>query len=260
VVENRAGASGNVAAEHVAHSPGDGHALLVSPPPPLALNRFLFKSLPFRPSDLAMVTVVASVPNVLVAHPKVPASDLAEFMAFAKAPPVKLSYASTGRGGTPHLTMEWLTSAANLDLAHVPYARGLAPALNDLLGGHVDLMFANLSDAKPHVEAGRLKALAVTSAEPNGALPGVAPLSRVVPGLVAETWYGVAAAGETPAPLLARIASDIGSVLATPAIAERLRAMSLTPVGSAPGDAAAFVEADVRRWQAVIEKIGLKPE
>jgi tripartite-type tricarboxylate transporter receptor subunit TctC len=260
VVENRVGASGNVAAEHVARSPGDGYTLMVSPPPPLALNRFLFKSLPFRPSDLAMVTVVASVPNVLVAHPKVPASDLDEFMTFAKASPVKLSYASTGRGGTPHLTMEWLTSAANLDLAHVPYARGLAPALNDLLGGHVDLMFANLSDAKPHAEAGRLKALAVTSAEPSSALPGVAPISSVVPGLVAETWYGVAAPGETPAPLLARIAADISAVLTTPVISERLRAMSLTPVGSAPSDAAAFVEADARRWQSVIEKIGLRPE
>jgi tripartite-type tricarboxylate transporter receptor subunit TctC len=260
VVENRVGASGNVAAEHVARSPADGYTLLASPPPPLSINRFLFKSLPFNPSDLAIVTVMASAPNVLVAKPTVPASNVAELIAFAKAAPVKLNYASTGKGGTPHLTMEWLMSSANLELVHVPYARGLAPALNDLLGGHVDLMFANLSDAKPHVEAGKLKALAVTSADPISSLPGVPPISRVIPGLLVETWFALAAPGETPAPIVAKIASDVASVLMSPAVTERLRTLSLTPVGNSPKDASAFVEADASRWQSVIEKIGLKPE
>jgi tripartite-type tricarboxylate transporter receptor subunit TctC len=259
-VESRVGASGNVGAEHVARSPADGHTLLVSPPPPLSINRFLFKSLPFKPSDLAVVTVVATTPNVLVANPKIPSSDLDALMALAKREPVKLSYASTGRGGTPHLAMEWLMSSTNLEFVHVPYTKGLAPALNDLLGGHVDLMFANLSDARPHVEAGRLKALAVASAEPVGALAGVQPISQAVPGLVAETWYAVAASGETPAALTARIAADIASVLKSPAVIERFRALSLTPVGSSPREASAFVETDAKRWHAVIEKIGLKPE
>ena len=181
VVENRVGGSGNVAAEHVARSPADGHTLLVSPPPPLSINRFLFKSLPYKPSDLAMVTVMASAPNVLIARPEVPASNIAELIAFAKAAPVRLNYASTGKGGTPHLTMEWLMSSTNLELVHVPYAKGLAPALNDLLGGHVDLMFANLSDAKPHVEAGTLTAIAVTSGDPINSLPGVQPISGQFP-------------------------------------------------------------------------------
>jgi tripartite-type tricarboxylate transporter receptor subunit TctC len=260
VVENRTGASGNVAAEHVARSEGDGHTLLLSPPPPLSINRFLFKSMPFQPADLAMVTVVASAPNVLVANPSVPASDLNDFIRLARTVPEKLSYASTGKGGTPHLTMEWLRTATQVELVHVPYSRGLAPALKDLLGGHVQLMFANLSDARPHVEAGRLKALAVTSAEPVGSLPGVAPAARVVPGLVAETWYGIATADATPAPTVARIAADVGAILASPAAGERLRAMSLTPVGNSPADAAAFVDSDARRWQGVIEMIGLKPE
>ena len=258
VVENRVGASGNVAAEHAARSPADGHTLLVSPPPPLAINRFLFKSLPFKPSDLTIVTVLASAPNVLVAKPTVPASNVVDLIKHAKA--TKLSYASTGKGGTPHLTMEWLMSAANVQLVHVPYAKGLAPALNDLLGGHVDLMFANLSDAKSHVEAGKLKALGVTGADATSALPHVEPISRSFPGLIAETWYALAAPGGTPAPTVAKIASDVRSVLTSPPVTARLESMSLTTVGSSPKDASAFVEDDARRWQSVIERIGLQAE
>lgn len=260
VVENRVGASGNVAAEYVARSPADGYTLLASPPPPLSINRFLFKSLTFQPSDLGIVTVMASAPNVLIAKPTVPVSDIAGLMTFAKTTSTKLNYASTGKGGTPHLTMEWLMSSAKLEFVHVPYAKGLAPALNDLLGGHVDLMFANLSDAKPHVEAGRLKALAVTSAGPTSSLPSVSPISRVVPGLVVETWYALAAPGATPAPIVAKIAADVAAALKSPRVAERLQTLSLTPVGNSPNDASAFVEADAKRWQSVIETIGLQPE
>jgi tripartite-type tricarboxylate transporter receptor subunit TctC len=258
VVENRVGASGNVAAEYAARSPADGHTLLVSPPPPLAINRFLFKSLSFKPSDLTIVTVLASAPNVLIAKPTVPASNVVDLIKHAKA--TRLSYASTGKGGTPHLTMEWLMSAANVQLVHVPYAKGLAPALNDLLGGHVDLMFANLSDAKSHVEAGKLKALGVTSADAISTLPGVEPISRSVPGLIAETWFALAAPGETPAPIVAKIASDVRSVLTSAPVTARLATMSLTMVGSSPTDASVFVENDARRWQSVIEKISLQAE
>lgn len=258
VVENRVGASGNVAAEYAARSPADGHTLFVSPPPPLAINRFLFKSLSFKPSDLTIVTVLASAPNVLIAKPAVPASNVADVIKHAKS--TRLSYASTGKGGTPHLTMEWLMSAANVQLVHVPYAKGLAPALNDLLGGHVDLMFANLSDAKPHVEAGKLKALAVTSAEATSVLPRVEPISRSFPGLIAETWYALAAPGETPALIVEKIASDVRSVLTSAPVAARLETMSLTTVGSSPKDASTFVEGDARRWQSVIERIGLQAE
>jgi tripartite-type tricarboxylate transporter receptor subunit TctC len=185
---------------------------------------------------------------------------VADLIAFAKAAPLKLTYASTGRGGTPHLTMEWLMAAANMELVHVPYAKGLAPALNDLLGGHIDLMFANLADAKPHVEAGRLKALAVTSADTISSLPGIQPISRTIPGLVAETWFALAAPSETPSPIVAKIALDVSSALKSPALTERFRTLSLHAVGNSPNDASAFVEADARRWQSVIEKIGLEPE
>jgi tripartite-type tricarboxylate transporter receptor subunit TctC len=258
VVENRVGASGNIAAEHVARSPADGYTLLLSPPPPLAINRFLFKSLSFKPSDLTIVTVLASAPNVLVAKPTLPASNVADLIKHAKS--TQLTYASTGRGGTPHLTMEWLMSAANVQMVHVPYAKGLAPALNDLLGGHVDLMFANLSDVRPHIEAGNLKALGVTSSESIASLPGVQPISRVIPGLSVETWFALAAPAETPAPVVTKIASDMASVLTRSDVTERLRMMSLTTVGSSPSEAAAFVENDAGRWHSLIEKIGLQAE
>ena len=151
-------------------------------------------------------------------------------------------------------------SAANIQMAHVPYARGLAPALNDLLGGHVDLMFANLSDAKPQVESGKLKALAVTSADAIAKLPGVEPISRSFPGLIAETWFALAAPSQTPGPIVAQIAADARSVLTSAAVTSRLQAMSLTAVGSSPDHASAFVEDDAKRWQSVIEKIGLQAE
>lgn len=258
VVENRAGASGNIGAEYVARSAADGYTLLVSPPPPLSINRFLFRSLSLKPFDLAIVTILASAPNVLVAKPAIPASNVAELINHAKS--AKLNYASTGKGGTPHLTMEWLTSAAGIQLEHVPYSKGLAPALNDLLGGHVDLMFANLSDARAYVVSGKLKALGVTSAEAVAALPEVEPISRVIPGLIVETWFALAAPGQTPGPLMTKIASDTASVLSSQTVTERLRTMSLTVVGNSPTEASAFVEDDARRWHRVTEKIGLQPE
>lgn len=260
VVENKVGASGNIAAEYVAHSLADGATLLVTPPPPLSINQFLFKSLPFKPSDLTAVTVLASAPNVLVAKPTLHAENVADLVALQRTEQAKLNYASTGRGGTPHLMMEWLMSSESLKFTHVPYTKGLAPALNDLLAGHVDLMFANLSDVRAHVAAGKLKALGVTSAGPVGSLPGVQPISRVVQDLVAETWYGLAAPSGTPASVVAKISSDVTLALMSPTVSERLQAMSLTPVMSSPKDATAFVEADAKRWRAVIEKIGLQPE
>jgi tripartite-type tricarboxylate transporter receptor subunit TctC len=260
VVENRVGASGNVGAEAVARAPTDGYTLLLSPPPPLSTNHFLFKSLPFRPGDLIIVTVAATVPNVLVAHPSVQASDLPQLIELAKSMPGKLTYASTGVGGTPHLMMEWLKSSAGLDLVHVPYSRGLAPALNDLLGGQVHVMFANLSDARSHIEAGKLKAIAVSSAQSVDALPGVSPVSRTLPGLQGETWYAMAAPKGTPPEILHRISSDAASALASASVAERLRGMNLSPIGNSPEEASRFVAEDSERWRKVIEQVGIRPQ
>jgi tripartite-type tricarboxylate transporter receptor subunit TctC len=211
VVENRVGASGNVGADFVAHAEADGHTLLASPPPPLAVNQFLFKTLTFKPSDFAIVAILASAPNVLIAKPSVPASTLAELVALTKASPGKLNYASTGRGGTPHLTMEWFKLAAGVNLVHVPYAKGFAPALTDLLGGHVDLMFANLSDARHLIKEGRLKAIAVASADPIDELKDVSPISRELPEFVSLTWFALAAPHATPASVVQKISADVAA-------------------------------------------------
>jgi tripartite-type tricarboxylate transporter receptor subunit TctC len=260
LVENRVGASGNIGANFVAHSEADGHILLASPPPPLAVNQFLFKTLPFKPSDFVVITVLANAPNVLVAKPGVPASSLTEFIALAKATPGKLNYASTGRGGTPHLTMEWLKVTAGINLVHVPYAKGFAPALNDLVGGHVDVMFANLPDAKSLVAAGQLKAIAVASADPIDELPHVAAISRELPGFKSVTWFALAAPRATPASTVDKIFQDVAAAMKDRTIVDRLRALSLAAVVNSPAEAAIFVQEDAQRWQKVIDLIGLPPE
>jgi tripartite-type tricarboxylate transporter receptor subunit TctC len=260
IVENRTGASGNVGADFVAHAEADGHTLLASPPPPLAVNQFLFKSSTFKPSDFAIVSILATAPNVLIARPEVAVASVPELIALAKASPGKLNYASTGRGGTPHLSMEWFKREAGIELTHVPYPKGFAPALTDLLGGHVDLIFANLSDASRLITDRKVQAIGVASEGPIRDLEGVSPIARDIPGFISLTWFALAAPRETPEALLRKIASDVSAVMATPAVASRLGALSLTPVTMSPAEAALFVKQETKRWHSVIESIGLQPE
>jgi len=260
IVENRVGASGNVGAAYVGQSEANGYTLLASPPPPLAVNQFLFRSLTFKPSDFAIATVLAKSPNVLVANPKLKASNLPELIAFAKASPGKLNYASTGRGGTPHLTMEWLKSEAGIDLVHVPYAKGYPQALTDLVGGQVDLMFANLSDAKPLIQSGRLKAIAVADSNSLEELPGVLPISGQIPGFTSLTWFAIAAPRGTPRAIVEQISTDVAAAMKSPSVTGRLEALSLTLVESKSAEASSFVEEEAQRWHKVIDLIGLQPE
>jgi tripartite-type tricarboxylate transporter receptor subunit TctC len=164
IVENRPGAALNLGAEVVANAPPDGYTLLASPAPPLAINQSLYAGLKFDPNQFVPVTILAQSPNVLMVHPRIPVSSLQELVTFAKANPGKLSYASSGAGGTPHLTMELLRSLTGIELVHVPY-KGLGQALTDLLGGHVDMMFNNLGNAAEPVKEGRLKGLGIGSKE-----------------------------------------------------------------------------------------------
>ncbi|WP_334431714.1 Bug family tripartite tricarboxylate transporter substrate binding protein [Bradyrhizobium sp. AZCC 1610] len=260
IVENRVGTSGNVGAAYVGQSRADGYTLLASPPPPLAVNQFLFRSLTFKPSDFAVATILARSPNVLVANPKLKASNLPELIALAKASPGKLNYASTGRGGTPHLTMEWLKLETGIDLVHVPYAKGYPQALTDLVGGQVDLMFVNLSDAKQLIQSGQLKAIAVADANPIKGLTDVSPISRQIPGFTSLTWFAIAAPRATPRPIVEQISADVVSAMKSPVVADRLKALSLTLVETAPAEASSFVEEEAERWHKVINRIGLQPE
>lgn len=259
VVESRAGASGNLGAEAVARSDPDGYTLLSTPPPPLAINQSLFAKLAFDPAAFVPVTVIASAPNVLVARPNLPVSSLQELIAFAKANPDKLSYASTGNGGTPHLSAELLKAKIKARIVHVPY-RGLPPAFVDLFAGQVDLMFANLSDSLPHIRIGKLKVLGVGSRARLPELPDVPAISEVLPGFVSDTWYAIVAPPKTPAEIADKISTAVAEALKLSDVAKRLQDLSVAPVGSSPVETTEFIKQETQRWREVIVSAGIKPE
>ena len=259
VVENRPGAALNVGAEAVARAEPDGYTLLATPPSPLTVNQSLYARLGYDPSAFVPVTVMATLPNVLMLHPRVPAQTLPELIAYARANPDKLTYASSGNGGTPHLSMELLKTLAGIRLVHVPY-KGLAPALTDLLAGHVDMMFDNLGNALGPVTGGRLKALAVGARTRIPALPDVPAMAELFPGFLSTTWFAIVAPPKTPPEIAAKLSSTISGILAQPDVARRFADLSSTPVGSTPEETAAFIKEEQERWQRVITAAGIKPE
>jgi tripartite-type tricarboxylate transporter receptor subunit TctC len=259
VIENRAGAGGNVGAETAALAAPDGYTLLATPPAPLAINQNLYPRLAFDPAAFVPITVIARIPNALLASPKVAATNVAELIAYARANPGKLTYASQGNGTTSHLTAELFKSAAGIELVHVPY-RGSAPALNGLVAGDVDVMFDNLGVSRGLVAGGSLKLLAVAS---DHRLPGLAQVPTVaetVPGVVSETWFAVAAPPKTPPALAGRISRDFAAALRQPEVIERFVALSAEPVGSDPAATAAFIRAEIERWAKVIKIARIKIE
>lgn len=258
VIENRPGAAGNIGAEAVARAEPDGYTLLSSPPPPLAINQALYPKLSFDPAAFVPVTVLAEVANVLVVRKGV-APTLRTLIETAKMSPDKLSYASAGSGSTTHLTMEWLKMLAGIRIVHVPY-RGSAPALTDLLGGQVDMMFDNLGNTLQYIQADKITAIAVGSAQRLKALPDVPTLSELFPGAVSVTWFGIVASPNTPATVAAKISDAITETIHQPDMAKRFEAMSAVPVGGSPEKTAAFIKSESERWQKVIAATGVKAE
>ena len=260
LVENRAGAAGNIGAEAVFKSDPDGYTLLSAPPPPLVINPSLYAKLAFDPSLFVPVTVIAAVPNVLLVHPKVAANTVQELIAFAKANPDKLNYASQGSGTTSHLTAEMFKSMAGVRVTHVPY-KGTAPALTDLLGGQVDMMFDNLGVSAQHVRSGKLKALAVGSARRVALLPDVPTVIEAgIPGFNAVTWFGVVAPPKTPPELAAKLSAAIADTLRHPDVIKRLQDLSAEPVGNTPAEMALFMKDEIERWRRVIQSANVKVE
>jgi len=261
LIDNRPGAGGNIGTDLVAKSSPDGYTLLMGSAGPLAINASLFARMPFDPiKDLAPVTLAASTPNVLVVHPSLPAATVRELIALAKARPGEINFASSGHGTPAHLAGELFNSMAGVKLIHVPY-KGAAPALADLLGGQVQLMFSTMPPALPHVRDGKLRALAVTSLKRSPAAPDLPTVDEIaLPGFEANTWHGVVVPAGTPAAIVARLNREIVAILHLPDVVERLSGQGAEALGSTPEEFAAYIKSESVKWAKVVRDSGAKAE
>jgi tripartite-type tricarboxylate transporter receptor subunit TctC len=257
IIDNRPGAGGNIGADVVAKSPADGYTLLMGTVGTHGINVSLYKKMPYDAvKDFAPITLVAAVPNLLVVHPSVPVNSVKELIAYAKANPTKLAYASSGNGTSIHLSAELFKTMTGVQMTHVPY-KGSAPALTDLLGGQVQLMFDNMPTALPHAKAGKLRPLAVTTAKRSPAMPDLPTIAEAgVPGYEASSWFGVLAPAGTPKDVVTKLNKEIVRILALPEIKERLSGQGAEPVGDTPEQFAAHIKAEIAKWERVVKASG----
>ena len=258
IVENRAGAGGNIGAEFVARAPADGQTLLFGTSGPLAINASLYRKIGYDPvKSFAPVIQVGHLPNILVVNPSVPANNVKELVAYAKANPGKLSYASSGNGASPHLAGVLFNSSARVDLQHIPY-KGTGPALNDLLGGQVSMSFTDVLTALPYVKAGKLRALGITTAARSQALPDLPTVAEQgVPGYDVSVFFGIVAPAGTPADRIAKLNQAFVEVLATPKVKQLFAAQRLEPApASTPEQLGKFIGVQMARWSAVVKQSG----
>jgi tripartite-type tricarboxylate transporter receptor subunit TctC len=261
VVENRPGAGGNLAAEVVAKSPPDGNTWLLGNNSILATNHALYSRLGYDPlKDFAPVALVGVQPNILVLHPSVPAHSVTELVAYARQHPGKLNYASTGVGVASHLSAELFKAMAGVDMVHVPY-KGAQPALTDLIAGQCQVMFATSASAIPYVKAGRLRALAVTTAQRSPSLPDLPTVAEAgVPGFESITWHGVVVPAQTPAASVLRLNRAINAALAQKDLVERLGVLGVEVAGGSPQEFAAYIRREIPKWEKVVRDSGAKAE
>jgi tripartite-type tricarboxylate transporter receptor subunit TctC len=260
VVDNRPGAGQMIGIELAAKSHADGYTILMAAST-LAINPIMYKKVRYDPlRDFAPITQAASLPNVLVVHPSLPANSVAELIALARRQPGRINYASAGIGTSPQMSVELLKSMAKIDLVHIPY-KGSAPGVVDLLAGQVTVMTPNVLTALPHIKAGKLRALAVTSAKRSEALPEVPTIAESgLPGYDSVQWYGVLAPAGTPREIVARLHAEIARALRAPDVRERLAADGAEPVGSSPEEFAAFIRSEIDKWARVASAAGIRAE
>lgn len=264
IVDNRGGAGGNIGADHVAKSPGDGYTLLMGTVGTHGINKALYSKLPYDPQkDFAPITLVAGVPNVMVMNAarakELGINTVPDFIRYAKANPGKLNMASSGNGTSIHLAGELFKAQTGVFMTHIPY-RGSGPAVRDLIGGTMDVMYDNLPSAMPHIQAGSLKAFAVTSATRSQALPDIPTVAEAanLPGFEASSWFGMLAPAGTPPDIVSRLQTEIAKALKLPEINTRLAGLGAIPSGNTPQEFARLIDSEIAKWAPVVKAAGAK--
>jgi tripartite-type tricarboxylate transporter receptor subunit TctC len=262
VVDNRPGASGMIAAEQVAKSPPDGYTLMMGHIGTHAINPSLFAKLPYDPvKDFAPVSLLVTVPNILLVHPSVAASSVTELVALARAKPGTLNFASPGSGTSGHMSAELFKSLAGIDIVHVPY-KGPGPALQDLLAGQVNMLFDTVASSMPQVRAGKLKGLAVTTATRSAIAPEVPTMAEAgVPGYEIAPWFALYAPAGTPSPVIDKLNAEVRRILALPDVrAAFVDQQGMTLIGSSPAELAAYMQREIAKWAQVVKATGAKAD
>jgi tripartite-type tricarboxylate transporter receptor subunit TctC len=261
IVDNKPGAGGNIGADFVAKSPPDGYTILMGAVATHAINPTLYASIPYDPvRDFAPVTQVASTPNVLVVNPSIPAKSVREFIAYAKANPGKLNFGSGSTGSAGHLAGELFKTMAGVDMTHVPY-KGAAPAMQDLIGGQIQLMFDNLASSLGQIKAGRVKALAVTTAKRTSLAPDLPTIAESgLPGFDISTWFGIFLPARTPQAIVERLHDEFVRALAMPDVREKMLQLGAEPVGNKPEEFAAYIKSEAEKYAKLIKASGAKAD
>jgi tripartite-type tricarboxylate transporter receptor subunit TctC len=259
IVENRPGAGGIVGSEVVAKASADGYTLIMGNAGSHGINAAVYTKLPYDiQRDFAPVSQVAVAPNVMVIDPTLPAKTVAEFIAYAKSQPGKLSYASGGNGSSAHMSMELFKSKAGVDIQHVPY-KGSSPALTDLVAGQVAVFIGNMPPTVPLVKAGKLRALAVTTKAHSALMPELPTIAESgLPGYETVAWFGVLAPAGTPPEIVNRLSLEIGKIARSPEMRDRLLAMGAEPVGGTPEEFRMVIDRDIAKWKPLAQKVGIK--
>jgi tripartite-type tricarboxylate transporter receptor subunit TctC len=259
VVDNRPGANGDIGMTIVARAPADGYSIVLGYIANLGIGPSLYDKMPYDPvKDFASITQVAGASNIFVTHPSLPAKNFKEFIAYTRANPKKVSFATAGVASVGHLTGELLNDMAGIDMLHVPY-KGSGQAISDLVGGHIKVMISGMASTLPHVHSGKLIGIVTTGSKRTPATPDIPTIAETFPGFESSSWFGVLAPAGTPKPIVTRLNADIHKSLQDPAVAKRLSAVGFEITYGTPEEFTAYIKSEIKKWAKVVKASGAKP-